>query len=75
MRFLVQIKTKTDGTAEKGTSSYDTEKDAVVAFHVAMSSAMQKDDTQKCVAIILDDDGKITKREVYTVPVVEEIAE
>lgn len=75
MYFLVQIKIKTDETVEKGTSNYDTEKDAVIQFHIAMSSAMQKSDTQKYTAVILDENGVIIKREVYNAPAPESILE
>lgn len=69
MFFLIQIKIKTDGTIEKGTANYDTMKDAVVQFHIAMSAAMVKDDVQKFTALIINDNGIPMKTEVYEVPV------
>lgn len=71
MYFLVQMKFKNDGTVDKGTSTYDTKDDTVVQFHIAIASAMQKPDTDKFTAVILDENGKIEKREVWTAPIVE----
>ncbi len=68
MYFLTQMKFKTDGTVEKGTANYNTLDEAVVQFHVAVASAMQKEDTQKFTAVILDGDGKLIKREVWNAP-------
>ena len=69
MYFLIQIKIKTDGTIEKGTSHFDAMHDAVVQFHIAMSSAMVKEDVQKFTALIINDNGIPMKTEVYEVPV------
>lgn len=68
MYFLVQMKFKKDATVDKGTSSYETQDEAVVQFHIAIASAMQKPDTDKFTAVILDENGKIEKREVWTAP-------
>lgn len=68
MYFLTQLKFKTDGTVEKGTANYPTQDEAVVQFHVAVASAMQKDDTQKLTAVIMDENGKVIKREVWNAP-------
>lgn len=68
MYFLTQMKFKTDGTVEKGTANYNTLDEATVQFHVAVASAMQKDDTQKFTAVILDSDSKLIKREVWNAP-------
>lgn len=69
MFFLTQMKFKTDGTVDKGTSVYNTKDEAVVQFHIAIASAMQKDDTKKFTAVILDEDGTVMKREVWNAPV------
>lgn len=69
MFYLVQMKTKTDGSIEKGTSNYSTFDEAVVQFHIAIPPAMQKEDTKKFVCVILDDNGTVVKREVYTKPI------
>lgn len=68
MYFLTQFKFKTDGTVEKGTSNFTTLNECLIQFHVAISSAMQKADTQKFVAIVLDENATIIKREVYEIP-------
>lgn len=68
MYFLTQMKFKKDGTVEKGTANYATQDEAVVQFHVAVAAAMQKDDTQKFTAVILDENGKVLKREVWNAP-------
>lgn len=68
MFFLIQIKIKTDGTIEKGTANFDTMHDAVVQFHIAMSSAMVKDDVQKFTALIVNENGIPMKTEVYEMP-------
>lgn len=69
MYFLTQIKFKTDDTVDKGTSAYTTKDEAVVQFHIAIASAMQKEETQKITAVILDEDGGLMKREVWNAPV------
>lgn len=65
MYFLVQIKIKQDGTAEQGTSKYDTMKEAVTQFHIAMSSAMVKEEVKQFTCVILDSLGRTHKAEVY----------
>ena len=69
MFYLVQMKTKTDDSIEKGTSNYSTFDEAVIQFHVAFASAMQREDTKKFVSVILDDNGTVVKREVYNRPI------
>lgn len=71
MFFLTQMKFKMDGSVEKGTANYITQDEAVVQFHVAVAAAMQKEDTQKFTAVILDGDGKLVKREVWNAPMPE----
>ena len=77
MLFLIQILKKVDGTYTKGTSQFGTDKEAISALYVAMSSAMAKDDTQRIVCVIMDESGIVRKREVYEVPaetpIVEEV--
>lgn len=68
MFFLTQMQFKQDGTVEKGTANYTTQDEAVVQFHVAVASAMQKGDTKKFTAVILDEDGRVLKREVWNAP-------
>lgn len=68
MYFLTQIKIKKDGTVEKGTSDYATMNEAMVQFHIAMASAMQKDDVQKFTCVILNENGLTQKVEVFEVP-------
>lgn len=68
MYFLTQFKFKTDGNVDKGTSAFDTKDEALVQFHVAVAAAMQKDDTKKFTAVILDEDGVLVKREVWSAP-------
>lgn len=75
MYFLVQMKFKTDGTVDKGTSAYDTKDNAVVQFHIATASAMQKSDTRKFTAVIMDEDGGLVKREVWNAPKIVETDE
>lgn len=68
MYFLTQIKIKKDGAIEKGTSDYATMHDALIQFHIAMASAMQKDDVQKFTCVILNENGLTQKVEVFEVP-------
>lgn len=79
MYFLVQINIKKDGTVSKGTSDYTSMHDAMVQFHVAMASAMQKEDVAKFAVVILNENGLTQKVEVYEAPIeaepVEEVAE
>lgn len=71
MYFLTQIKIKKDGSIEKGTSDYRTMNEAMIQFHIAMSSAMQKDDVQKFTCVILNENGLTQKVEVFEIPQVE----
>lgn len=72
MYFLIQISIKKDGTVSKGTSDFETFNDALVQFHVAMASAMTKDEIKKCTCVILNEDGITSKIEVYESLIVEE---
>lgn len=74
MYFLVQITIKNDETVSQGTSRYDTMKEAVSAFHVAMASAMSKDDIKKFTCVILNENGLTQKIEVYEVPTEEVVS-
>lgn len=65
MNFLVQIKLNKNGTIDKGTSAFDTMKEALIQFHVAMSSAMNKEDVKKFTCVILNENGIVQKSEVY----------
>ena len=65
MYFLVQITVKNDETVTQGTSRYDTMKEAVTQFHVAMASAMAKTDVSKFTCVILNENGLTQKIEVY----------
>lgn len=65
MLFLVQLLKKKDGSFSKGTSEYTSDKECILAMHVAISSAMAKEDTQKIVCMIIDDDGIVIKRDKY----------
>lgn len=71
MYFLTQMKFMKDGIVEKGTSNYAAQDEAVVQFHIAVASAMQKNDTRKFTAVILDEDGKLMKREVWNAPIMQ----
>lgn len=65
MVFLVQIIKKMDGTYDKGTSEYATETDALIALHVAMSSAMSKSETDSVMCLLTDEAGSQKKREYW----------
>ncbi len=68
MYFLVQITIKNDGSVAQGTSRFETMKEAVTQFHVAMASAMTKEDISKFTCVILNENGLPQKTEVYEVP-------
>lgn len=68
MYFLVQITIKNDGSVAQGTSRFETMKEAVTQFHVAMASAMSKADVSKFTCVILNENGLTQKLEVYEVP-------
>lgn len=72
MYFLVQIRIDKNGTVSKGTSDFAEMKDAMIQFHIAMSSAMQKEEVQKFTCVILNENGLVQKSEVYEVPTVAE---
>lgn len=65
MYFLVQITIKNDETVTQGTSRFATMKEAVTQFHIAIASAMSKDDISKFTAVILNENGLTQKIEVY----------
>lgn len=69
MTFMVQILKKVDGTFSKGTTEYAAETDALIAMHVAMSSAMSKDDTASILCMLTDEFGSQKKREYWAAPV------
>lgn len=69
MVFLIQILKKLDGTYGKGTAEYATEKEALTALYVAMSSAMSKADTQSIMCLLTDEYGSQKKREYWAAPV------
>lgn len=74
MFFLVQIRIDKNGTVSKGTSDFEDMKSALIQFHIAMSSAMQKDEVQKFTCVILNENGLVQKVETYEVPtIVEEV--
>ena len=77
MFFLIQIIIKADGSISKGTTDFATMHDTMVQFHVAMASAMQKDDIKKATCLIINENGLQQKVEVYEVaqPVEEEPVE
>lgn len=68
MFYLIQGKTTSNGEETKGTSTYETEDEATVQFHIAMSAAMQKADTLKMRCVILDDNFTVKKREIWPDP-------
>lgn len=68
MTFLVQIKKTTDGTYTKGTSSYETEKEALGQLHTALASAMNKDDTASIMCLLTDEYGSMKKKEYWSAP-------
>ena len=74
MYFLVQITVKNDGSVAQGTSRYDTMNEAVTQFHIAMASAMSKDDIKKFTCVILNENGLTQKIEVYEVPTEEVVS-
>lgn len=65
MYFLVQITIKNDGTVSQGTSKFDTMKEAITQFHIAMASAMSKENITKFTCVILNQNGLTQKVEVY----------
>lgn len=65
MFYLIQGKTIVTGEETKGTSAYETEDEATIQFHIALSSAMQKTDTLKIRCVILDDNFTVKKREIW----------
>jgi len=73
MIFMIQILKKIDGTYNKGTSQYETEREALTALYVAMSSAMAKDDTASIMCMLTDEFGSQKKREYWAAPA--EVAE
>jgi len=71
MVFMVQILKRVDGSFSKGTSEFTSDKDALIALHVAMSSAMAKDETASIMCMLTDEFGSQKKKEYWAAPVVE----
>lgn len=71
MTFMVQIKKATDGTYSKGTSEFATEKEALTALYVAISSAMAKADTQSIMCMLTDEFGSQKKKEYWSAEIAE----
>lgn len=65
MFYLIEIATGDSKIAGKAVYSYETENEAVANFHSKMGQAMKSDlfNTELCV--VIDEDGKVIKREKY----------
>lgn len=65
MFYLIEITTGDSKIAGKAVYSYETENEAVANFHSKMGQAMKSDlfNTELCV--VIDEDGKVIKREKY----------
>lgn len=69
MIFMVQIMKDINGIYNKGTSQFETEREALSALYVAMSSAMAKEDTASVMCMLTDEFGGMKKREYWAMPV------
>lgn len=74
MFYLIQIATGDTKIAGKAVYGYESENEAVANFHGKLSSAMKSDLFETELVMVIDDAGKVLKREKYTAPapVVEE---
>ena len=67
MKFYV-IEIATGDAQIKGFAIYEkaTEKEAVALFHQKLSTAMKSDLYTSDLLVVIDEDGKVIKREKYT---------
>lgn len=64
--FFTQILFNAAGeVAGKGTTDYPTADAAEQAFHIAVASAISKEETHKIIAIVFDAEGVIKHRRVW----------
>lgn len=65
MYFLTQVLFKNDGTFDRSTTDYETEDLAELAFCIARSSAISKQEYKKGIFFIFDEEGTIKFRRVW----------
>lgn len=73
--YLIEIATGDAKITGKAVYEYETENEAVASFHSKMGSAMKSELFESELLIVIDENGKVLKREKYIKPVIEEIEE
>lgn len=68
MFYLIEIATGDVKIAGKAVYQYDTQNDAVAAFHAKLSTAMKSELFETELVIAIDENGKVLKRERYIKP-------
>lgn len=66
MGFLTVIYIGLDGQViGKGTTDFRNHLEAEIQWHIALSSAMSKEEYSKVIAIVFDEDGQLLFRRVW----------
>ena len=73
--YLIEIATGDSKITGKAVYEYEAENEAVASFHSKMGSAMKSELFESELLIVIDENGKVLKREKYINPVIEEIEE
>lgn len=69
MFYLIEIATGDSKIAGKAVYEFMTENDAVAAFHSKLASAMKSELFVSELVMVVDEYGKVLKREYYLKPV------
>lgn len=65
MTIFMQVLTKTDGSVDKSTTVYDSIVSAEIAYHTALSSAMNKPEYKGIIAMLINGKGEVVMRRVW----------
>lgn len=69
MFYLIEIATGNEKIAGKAVYGYATQNEAVANFHGKLSAAMKSELFETELVMVIDDGGKVLKREKYVKPV------
>lgn len=72
MFYLVEISTGDSKIAGRAIYSSNTENEAVAMFHSKLGTAMKSDLYDSELVFVVDENGKMLKREKYAKPVIVE---
>lgn len=69
MFYLIEISNGNEKNDVKAIYQYDTENEAVAMFHSKLGSAMKSEMFESELVMVIDENGKVIKRERYVNPV------